>query len=63
MKGYAGKILRVNLSGGRMSKEEIPEEMMRKFLGGRGFAAKILWDELPKKRIRKITPLWNLFEG
>ena len=46
MKGYAGKILRVNLSGGRMSKEEIPEEMMRKFLGGRGFAAKILWDEV-----------------
>ncbi len=46
MKGYAGKILRVNLSDGRMSKEEIPEEMMRKFLGGRGFAAKILWDEV-----------------
>ena len=44
MKGYAGKILRVNLSDGRMSQEEIPEEMMRKFLGGRGFAAKILWD-------------------
>ncbi len=46
MKGYAGKNLRVNLSGGRMTKEEIPEEMMRKFLGGRGFAAKILCDEV-----------------
>jgi aldehyde:ferredoxin oxidoreductase len=38
MKGYAGKILRVNLSDGRISKEEISEEMRRKFLGGRGFA-------------------------
>ena len=46
MKGYAGEILRVNLSDGRISKEEIPEEMMRRFLGGRGFAAKILWDEV-----------------
>ena len=46
MKGYAGKILRVNLSDGRISKEEISEEMRRKFLGGRGFAAKILWDEV-----------------
>ena len=46
MKGYAGKILRVNLSDGKISKEEISEEMRRKFLGGRGFAAKILWDEV-----------------
>jgi aldehyde:ferredoxin oxidoreductase len=46
MKGYAGRILRVNLSNGRISKEEISEEMERKFLGGRGFAAKILWDEV-----------------
>ncbi len=46
MKGYAGKILRVNLSDGRISKEEISEEMRREFLGGRGFAAKILWDEV-----------------
>jgi aldehyde:ferredoxin oxidoreductase len=46
MKGYAGNILRVNLSKGRISKEEISEKMRRKFLGGRGFAAKILWDEV-----------------
>jgi len=46
MEGYAGKILRVNLSDGRISKEKISEEMREKFLGGRGFAAKILWDEV-----------------
>jgi aldehyde:ferredoxin oxidoreductase len=46
MERYAGKILRVNLSDGRISREEIPEEVSGKFLGGRGFAAKILWDEV-----------------
>jgi len=46
MEGNAGKILRVNLSDGKISKERISEEMRGKFLGGRGFAAKILWDEV-----------------
>ncbi len=52
MKGYTGKILRINLSDGRVSKEEISEEMRKKFLGGRGFAVKILWDE-----VRGVDPL------
>ena len=52
MKVYAGKILRINLSDGRVSKEEISEGMRKKFLGGRGFAAKILWDE-----VRGVDPL------
>ena len=38
MKGYTGKLLRVNLSNGQVSKEEIPESTQRDFLGGRGFA-------------------------
>jgi aldehyde:ferredoxin oxidoreductase len=46
MEAHAGKILRVNLSDGGIAKEEILEEMRGKFLGGRGFAAKILWDEV-----------------
>ena len=46
MKGYAGKLLRVNLSSGKISKEEISDSMKKDFLGGRGFAAKILWDEV-----------------
>jgi len=52
MKSYAGKILRINLSDGRVSREEISEEMRKKFLGGRGFAAKILWDE-----VKGVDPL------
>jgi len=52
MKGYAGSILRVNLSDRKISKEEISEEMKRKFVGGRGFAAKIIWDE-----VKGVDPL------
>ncbi len=44
--GYMGKILRVNLSSGAVSREELPDELKRQFIGGRGFGAKILFDEL-----------------
>lgn len=52
MKGYAGKLLRVNLSNSKVSKEEISDSMKRDFLGGRGFAVKLLWDE-----VKRIDPL------
>jgi len=43
--GYAGKILRVVLPGGDIS--EIPTSLYaHRFLGGRGIAAKIYWDEV-----------------
>ncbi|MFH0803368.1 MAG: aldehyde ferredoxin oxidoreductase family protein [bacterium] len=48
MNGYAGKILRVNLSKGEVSTEPLTEKMARDYIGGRGFAAKILYDEVPK---------------
>jgi aldehyde:ferredoxin oxidoreductase len=46
MYGYAGQVLRVNLSSGQITKEPLAEETARQFIGGRGLAAKILWDEL-----------------
>jgi aldehyde:ferredoxin oxidoreductase len=46
--GYAGTILRVDLSNKLVKKEPLPLEMVERFLGGRGFVAKILWDEVPK---------------
>ncbi|MGQ9637435.1 MAG: aldehyde ferredoxin oxidoreductase family protein [Thermodesulfobacteriota bacterium] len=52
MKGYAGKLLRVNLSDGRITKEEISDSTKRSFLGGRGFAIKLIWDE-----VKKVDPL------
>ena len=49
MKGYAGKILRVNLTSGDIWTEEPPESFYRRYLGGQGFIAYYLLKELPKE--------------
>jgi len=46
MFGWNGKILRVNLSSNKISTQKFNSEFALSFLGGRGFAVKILWDEL-----------------
>ena len=45
-KGYAGNILRVNLSTRNVTTEPLTEELVKNYVGGRGIAAKILYDEL-----------------
>ncbi len=45
--GYAGKILRVDLTNERIWTEEITEDTARKYLGGTGLGAKILYEEVP----------------
>jgi len=45
MFGLMGTILRVNLEKGTILKEAIPEDLAKKFLGGRGLASKYLFDE------------------
>ena len=47
LNGYAGKILRVDLTHEKIEKESLPAEMAENFIGGRGFVAKTLFDELP----------------
>jgi len=68
--GYMGKGLRVNLTSRTSSTFDIPEDWARRFLGGRGFAAKILYDELdpsteplsPENKLVVATgPLSGLF--
>jgi aldehyde:ferredoxin oxidoreductase len=46
MFGYMGKILRVNLTKGIITEETLEENIARKFLGGRGLGAYILFNEL-----------------
>jgi aldehyde:ferredoxin oxidoreductase len=46
MLGWNGYILRVNLTTRTHEKEAFTEEFARTWVGGRGFAAKILFDEL-----------------
>ncbi|MBT4497904.1 MAG: hypothetical protein HOC74_09305 [Gemmatimonadetes bacterium] len=45
--GWAGKILRVDLSTGKIETEDT-QRWGRDYLGGRGLAARIAWDELPQ---------------
>lgn len=46
MYGWTGNILRINLSDRTYKKESYDEKFALKWVGGRGFALKILWDEL-----------------
>jgi len=45
-KGYTGKLLRVNLTSGKVKDEPLKEEWAEKYLGGAGIASRILYDEL-----------------
>jgi aldehyde:ferredoxin oxidoreductase len=46
MNGWTGRILRVNLTTKKIRVDSFDEAFARKWVGGRGFAAKILFDEL-----------------
>lgn len=49
MKGWIGKILRVDLTRGEVKREELDRNVASKFIGGRGLASKILLDEMDPK--------------
>lgn len=45
--GYAGKLLRVDLTNETFTDVIIDEEMARKYIGGTGFGIKVLYEEVP----------------
>ena len=47
MYGYAGNILRVDLSSGEVSYEPLTEELVHNYIGGRGFGAYYVYKEVP----------------
>jgi aldehyde:ferredoxin oxidoreductase len=49
VKGYAGKILCVDLSRKEANLRKLPEEMCREYIGGKGFGAKILFEGVEPK--------------
>jgi len=66
------KILRVNLSKGTFKEEEVPEEVIDKYIGGKGLAAYYLYNELkpnvdplgPENKLVIFTgPLTGIFPG
>jgi aldehyde:ferredoxin oxidoreductase len=46
MFGYAGKILRINLTTKEVKVEPLDEKEAKKFIGGRGLGTKIFYDEV-----------------
>ncbi len=54
-KGWTGKLLRVDLTAGRTSVEEIPAEWLRDYAGGRGLAARYLYEE-SDPRVDALSP-------
>jgi len=52
--GWVGKILRIDLSSGKVS-EEPTTERARRFIGGMGLGTKIMWDEI-KPEVAPFDP-------
>jgi aldehyde:ferredoxin oxidoreductase len=61
--GWTGKILRVDLTQGRIKKETLREDWARDYVGGRGLGTRYLWDEVdpaidafsPKNKLLFVT--------
>jgi aldehyde:ferredoxin oxidoreductase len=48
-KGYKGQLLAVDLSSGKIERRGLDEAILEKYLGGRGLAARLLYDEIEAK--------------
>jgi len=46
MGGYTGKVLRINLTEGKVSTEPLNMELAKKYLSGRGLGGKMFFDEV-----------------
>lgn len=49
MGGYIGKILKVNLTSGKINEASLDEAFFRKWFGGYGLGVRILYSEIPAK--------------
>lgn len=47
--GFQGKILRVNLTSGKIMIEDLNEDWAKKYVGGRGYGTKIMYEEVDPK--------------
>jgi len=58
--GYAGQVLRVDLSANKTTVEKLDSNFCRKFLGGAGFVAHYLYSEI-KQGIDPLGPIISFF--
>jgi len=54
--GYFKKHLHIDLTKGSAERRELPDAFIERYIGGRGFGAKLVWDNL-RKHDFKIDPL------
>jgi aldehyde:ferredoxin oxidoreductase len=52
---YAGKVLFVDLTKGRMEEERLPESIYREFIGGNGLGVRVLYEKI-KAQIDPLGP-------
>jgi len=52
---YAGRILRVNLFTGKVTKKPLAKVLIKKWLGGKGIGTRLLYNEL-RPRINPLSP-------
>lgn len=45
--GYMGKILRVNLTNGEVTRDTTPEDVLRRYVGGEGLGTRLIAYEVP----------------
>jgi aldehyde:ferredoxin oxidoreductase len=50
MTSYASRLLRVDLTTGKIEEQEIPANYARDFIGGSGLGTRLLWDSLDPDR-------------
>jgi aldehyde:ferredoxin oxidoreductase len=43
-KGYTDKVLYINVGSGEIKEKDVPEVMKEKFIGGKGYGLRLLWD-------------------
>lgn len=54
--GYFWKILWIDLEREEVEQLEFDDNFASKYIGGRGFGAKLLWDHIQKRRIDPLGP-------
>jgi len=45
-RGYTDKILYINVGGNEIKEKDVPAQMKEKFIGGKGYVLRLLWDAI-----------------
>jgi aldehyde:ferredoxin oxidoreductase len=60
LKGFAGKLLVVNLNNKKITDEPLNKEIAQNFLGGAGYCCKYLYDKIDFPQVEGLLYVRNL---